>query len=399
MQTSTTFLPGDNYPGCMAASPEIRWNFDSAAGLPLGAAGRAALQNALGMGWADPRRLYHEGRVARQLLDLSRAAVANVLGVTPECVSFTASGTSAIGIGLAGLVRGPRAPGLLATAVEHSAVLRAADWLVGEPRLIPVDEFGTAHPQALVEVLEEAAAPVAAVAVQAANHELGTVQPLAGMHEATKAARVPLFVDAAAALGSAPLPPNWDVLAASAHKWGGPAGVGVLAVRPGVRWRPPGPVDEAEGGRVPGFPAVPLVAAAAAELEAAVRDLPRTTAQRRSQSEYLRAEIPRLITDSLVLGEPRERLPHILTVSFLFADGEELVRGLDRAGFAVSSGSACTSDTRRPSHILAAIGALTHGNVRISLPPGCPDEAIERFLVALPAAVSAARDRAEAAAR
>ncbi len=394
-----------NYPDGMPASSERRWNFDSAAGLPLGPAGRAALQAALGMGWADPRRLYHEGRVARQLLDVSRASVANVLGVPPDRVSFTASGTAAIGIGLAGLVRraGPppepaAAPRVLASAVEHSAVLRAADWLVGAPQLLPVDQFGMVDPASLWAALAEGIRP-AVVAVQAANHELGTVQPLAQLHEAAQAAGVPLFVDAAAALGSAPVPADWDVLAASAHKWGGPAGVGVLAVRPGVRWRAPGPVDEAEAGRVPGFTAIPLIAAAAAALEAAVRDQPQIAATRHRQTAHLRAAIPGLISDCLVLGAPDERLAHILTVSVLYADGEELVRELDRAGFAVSSGSACTSDTRRPSHILAAIGAVTHGNLRISLAPGCPDAAVERFLQVLPAAVRAARARAEAAAR
>jgi cysteine desulfurase len=273
--------------------------------------------------------------------------------------------------------------------VEHSAVLRAADWVAGgEPVLVPVDT------QARLEVegfAAAVAAPGVAVAcVQQANHEVGTLQPLAEAHATARAAGVPLVVDACAALGHVAAPSAWDVLAGSAHKWGGPAGVGVLAIRTGVRWRSPVPTDEA--GRRAGFPDVPAIVAAATALEEATAALAASAAQRSALVGRLRAALPRLADDVVVLGPDDGRLPHLTCCTVLYADGEVLVTELDRAGFAVSSGSACTADTRRPSHVLAAMGAVTHGNLRVSLPPGTTEADVDAFLAALPHAIAAARD-------
>ena len=178
---------------------------------------------------------------------------------------------------------------------------------------------------------------------------------------------MPLLVDAAASAGRLPVPPGWSLLAASARKWGGPPGVGVLVVRKGARWREPSPPDDRENRRVPGFPNVPAILSAAA--------LERFEAEREEADIALRALIDQIrdaAPDRARLGRvrrPGERLPHIVTFSCLYIDGEALVTELDQAGFSVSSGSACVSDTRQPSHVLAAMGALTHGNVRVSLAP------------------------------
>ncbi len=308
-------------------------SFDAASGLPLGPEARRALDAALDRGWADPARLHRDGRVARQLLDAARASVAARIGALPQEVVFTASGTQALHLGLLGLARGRRTVGttVVASAVEHSAVLRAADWVA--PGQDPV---------------------------------LVAIQPLEQVHEVAKAEGVPLLVDACAALGSLPATPHWDVLAGSAHKWGGPAGVGILAVRTGVRWRSPMPTDEA--GRWAGFPDVPGAVAAATALETATAALGRTSVHRARLLTILRERVPGLAPDILALGRPGSA-PHIVCFTVLWADGQTLVTELDRAGFAVSSGSACTADTRRPSHVLAAMGAITHGNLRVSLPP------------------------------
>ena len=194
---------------------------------------------------------------------------------------------------------------------------------------------------------------------------------------------MPLLVDACAALGSLPATPHWDVLAGSAHKWGGPAGVGILAVRTGVRWRSPMPTDEA--GRWAGFPDVPGAVAAATALEAATASLGQTSVHRARLLTILRERVPNLAPDIHALGRP-DSAPHIVCFTVLYADGEVLVTELDRAGFAVSSGSACTADTRRPSHVLAAMGAITHGNLRVSLPPDATEADVAGFLAALPAA-------------
>ena len=190
------------------------------------------------------------------------------------------------------------------------------------------------------------------------------------------------------------MPAGWSVLTASAHKWGGPPGVGVLAVRPDAGWRNPLPPDEREGGRVAGFENVPAVVAAAAALEAVLADAGREDARLRDLVDRLRAEVPRRVPDVEVVGDPVDRLPHVLTFSCLFVDGESLVGALDREGFAVSSGSSCTASTLEPSHVLVAMGALTHGNLRVSLPRGLDAAEVDRFLAVLPRVVQDLRDDA-----
>lgn len=371
-------------------------SFDAASGLPLVPSARRALEAALDRGWADPARLHRDGRVARQLLDAARASVADRIGALPQEVVFTASGTQALHAAILGLARGRRkvGPTVVASAVEHSAVLRAADWvMLGEdPVLIPVNPQGEVEVKAFRRAVRSSG--VALAAVQHVNHEVGAIQPLEAVHEAAQAAGVPLVVDACAALGSVPPTAHWDVLAGSAHKWGGPAGVGILAVRTGIRWRSPLPTDEA--GRWAGFPDVPGAVAAATALEQATADLGQTSVHRARLLTILRERVPGVAPDVLALGRA-DSAPHIVCFTVLYADGEVLVTELDRAGFAVSSGSACTADTRRPSHVLAAMGAITHGNLRVSLPPDATEGDVAGFLAALPGAIAAARASADRA--
>lgn len=372
--------------------------FDAASGLPLRPEGRRALDAALDHGWADPERLHRDGRVARQLLDAARSSVASSIGALPQEVSFTSSGTAAVQAGVLGVARGRRkvGSGVVTSAVEHSAVLRAAEWVTDgeQPTLVPVDSEGQVEVKAFRRAVRGDG--VAVACLQHVNHEVGTVQPLMEVHTVTAAAGVPLVVDACSSLGSLPAPTHWDVLAGSAHKWGGPAGVGVLAIRSAVRWRSPGPTDAT--GRGTGFPDVPAIVAAASALEAAVAELGRTQTQRSRLLTVLRERVPLVAPDVSVVGPGGGHAPHIVCFTVLYADGEVLVTELDRAGFAVSSGSACTSDTRQPSHVLAAMGAVTHGNVRVSLPPDVTEADIAEFLRALPAAISLARRSAEDAA-
>lgn len=333
--------------------------------------------------------------MSRQLLDAARSAIATCLATLPQHVIITGSGTQAIHVGLLGLARGRRKQGtrIVASAVEHSAVLRAADWAVerGEPELIPVSREGVVDVAAFGAALRSPG--VALAALQHVNHEVGTVQPLAQIHRVASHAGVPLLVDACAGLGSLPAPTAWDVLIGSAHKWGGPAGVGILAIKPGVRWRSPLPTDES--GRWAGFPDVPAVVAAATALENATAELARTSARREQLTALLREEVPHIADDIIVLGPEAPRAPHIVGFTVMYADGEALVSELDRAGFSVASGSACTADTRRPSHILVAMGAVTHGNLRVSLPPDAQERDVVDFLAALPAAIAKSRAAAD----
>ncbi len=356
-------------------------------------AARAAFLVAATEGWADPARPYAAGRRARLLLDAARESVAASLGARPDEVAFTASGTAAVHLGVAGLARGRARVGsaVVVSAVEHSAVLHAARRATGgtEPTTVPVTREGRVELAAYEAAVR--ADGVALACLQSANHEVGTVQPVAAVGAACRAAGVPLLVDAAASVGHAPVPPGWDVLTASAHKWGGPAGVGILAIRTGVRWRSPSPDDPREGGRVPGFPDVAGAVAAAAALEAVTADRDASTLRLAALVDRVRAAAPDLVPDVEVVGDPVDRLPHIVTFSCLYVDGEAILSALDRAGFAVSSGSACVADALVPSHVLAAMGVLTHGNVRVSLPYDVTAAEVERFLAVLPEAVARIR--------
>ncbi|MDH6227325.1 cysteine desulfurase [Streptomyces sp. MJP52] len=202
---------------------------------------------------------------------------------------------------------------------------------------------------------------------------------------------MPLLVDAAQSLAWGPVDGAWSLLAASAHKWGGPAGIGLLAVRKGVRFSPPGPSDERESGRAPGFENIPAAVAAAASLRAVRAEAAAEAARLRELTGRIRARVPELLTDVEVVGDPERRLPGIVTFSCLYVDGEALLHELDRAGFSVSSGSSCTSSTLMPSHVLKAMGVLSEGNVRVSLPAGTAAEDVEAFLDALPRVVSSVR--------
>lgn len=365
---------------------------DAASAEPLHPAAREVLLQALDSGWADPARLHHEGRTARLLLDNARAVLADAVGVRPDELYLTSSGTAAIHAGLPAVTAARRRVGttVVHSAVEHSAVLHAAA-AAGTPVEIGVDAYGAVDRSAFTEAIGRPG--VAVAALQAANHEVGTRQPVAQLAEAAAAAGVPLFVDAAAVVGREPVPAGWSVLTASAPKWGGPAGVGLLAVRKGTRLAPAWPADEREDGLSPGHPDVPAALAAAAALQARLREADELAELHRRWIDELRHRVAAGIPDVEVVGDPRDRLPHVLTFSCLYVDGEALVTALDAEGFAVSSGSACTASTLRPSHVLAAMGVLTHGNVRVSLGRSTTYQDVDRFATVLPRLVQ--RIRAE----
>jgi cysteine desulfurase len=222
---------------------------------------------------------------------------------------------------------------------------------------------------------------------------VGTEQPVAEVAALCQEAGVPLLVDAAQSLGWGRVEGAWSVLTGSAHKWGGPSGVGLLVVRKGVRFAAQGPADERESGRAPGFENIPAIVAAAASLRAVQAEAAQESVRLRELTERIRARVPQLVPDVEVVGDPGRRLPGIVTFSCLYVDGETLLHELDRAGFSVSSGSSCTSSTLTPSHVLKAMGVLSEGNVRVSLPVGTAEEDVERFLEVLPAAVAGVREK------
>ena len=383
---------------------------DAASGEPMDPVAREAYLAALDDGWADADRLYREGRRARLLLDAAREAVAQVLGARPDETVFTTSGTSAIHLGVAGITQGRSRVGrrIVTSAVEHSAVLHAAEFtanrLGGEHAIVPVTKLGRLQLDALAEVLNlgipTSSPSTALVCVQYANHEVGTIQPIERVWELCAEARtatgpgVPLLVDASATLGRIAPPEHWSALCGSARKWGGPAGVGVLAVRKGTRFAAAWPEDEREQGRSPGPVNVPAILAAAAALRAREAEREIVAAHHQELVELIRTRVAATVPDVEIVGDPEQRLPHIVTFSCLYASGEALLLELDRSGYSVSSGSSCTASTLTPSHVLEAMGVLSHGNVRVSLPWRITADEVERFLTDLPPIVAAVRAEA-----
>ncbi|MYQ38178.1 cysteine desulfurase [Streptomyces sp. LamerLS-316] len=369
--------------------------FDAASSAPLHPVARQALQASLDEGWADPARLYREGRRAALLLDAARETAAEAVGCRPDELVFTSSGTRAVHSGIAGVLSGRRRVGshLVLSAVEHSSVFHSAAALEaagGSFTEVPVDRTGAVDPSAYDRALRP---DTALACLQSANHEVGTEQPVVETAAICAEAGVPLLVDAAQSLGWGPVPGRWSLLTASAHKWGGPAGVGLLAVRKGVRFAPQGPVDERESGRAAGFENIPAIVAAAASLRAVRADAEAEAERLRALVNRIRTAVPELVPDVEVVGDPVRRLPHLVTFSCLYVDGETVLHELDRAGFSVSSGSSCTSSTLTPSHVLKAMGVLTEGNIRVSLPARTTEEEVGRFLDVLPGVVAEVRQR------
>ncbi|GHH01797.1 aminotransferase [Streptomyces lanatus] len=329
------------------------------------------------------------------LLDAAREAAAEAVGCRADELVFTSSGTRAVHSGVAGVLAGRRRVGrhLIVSAVEHSSVLHAADTHEadgGTVTQVAVDRGGAVSVQAYADALRP---DTALACLQSANHEVGTEQPVVEVAGVCREAGVPLLVDAAQSLGWGRVEGDWSVLTGSAHKWGGPSGVGLLVVRKGVRFAAQGPADERESGRAAGFENIPAIVAAAASLRAVRAEAAQEAVRLRELTERIRARVPRLVPDVEVVGDPARRLPGIVTFSCLYVDGETLLHELDRAGFSVSSGSSCTSSTLTPSHVLRAMGVLSEGNVRVSLPLGAAEDDVERFLEVLPGAVAGVREK------
>jgi cysteine desulfurase len=377
-------------PNPVPASVPLKY-LDAASGSPLHPVAREALLAALEDGWADPGRLHSPGRRARLLLDAARDAVAEVIGARPDEVSFTTGTAQSLQLAIEGATLGPRrTTTLVHSAVEHSAVLHAAARHRdggGTTVSVGVDHVGRVSTDSFVSAVYEHHA--AAAVLQMANHEVGTVQPVTAVSAALD--EVALIVDGAVSVGHAPIAEGWSILTGDARGWGGPGGVGLLAVRAGTRWSAPIPADGYEYGRVGGVPNVASIVAAAASLRAVEAEREETASRHRHLIDRIRHAVAASVPDVEVLGDPDDRLPHLVTFSCLYVDGEALLSELDRRGFAVSSGSSCTSSTLEPSHVLAAMGALTSGNIRISLGGDTASDDIDAFLAVLPGAVATVR--------
>ncbi|HEU4560193.1 MAG TPA: cysteine desulfurase family protein [Longimicrobium sp.] len=370
---------------------------DHAASAPVRREAREAMLPFLEGHFGNPSSIHRFGREARAALEEARATLAIVIGAAPGEIVFTRAGTEADSVAILGRARQLRGAPVVVGATEHKAVLASAHAAEDEGArviVLPVDANGVVSLDALDGALAERPA---VVSVMWANNEVGTLQPVAEIGARCRAAGVVFHSDAVQALGKVPVRADVvpvELLAFSAHKVGGPKGIGALYVRRGTHLKPllfgggqerglrPGTEDVA--GAV-GFAAA--ARAAEAEREGAMG---RIGALRDRLEAGLRERVPGLVVNAA--GAPR--LPTVSNLSIPGADPEALLMSLDLEGIAASSGSACSSGAVEPSHVLTAMGIpaeLAGPSVRFSLGWGTTDAEIDRVLEIFPAIVERVR--------
>lgn len=346
----------------------------------------------------DPTRRHREGRAARDLLESARAAVARAFGGDPDLLVMTSGATEAAHLAVLGSVRANRTrpARILSTAVEHSSVLAAADAAGVEHVRVAVDAQGVVQLDALEQELARGALLVNCMH---ANHEVGALQPVAEVAALCRRFDALLHVDAAQTAGRLPVTletTGADYLSVSAAKFGGGRGTGALLLSPRARLRALLGGDERERRRRAGMEHLPGVAAIAETLLQLAPVQPGGPAAANAARCHLlrralRTRLPSAVADLSVHGPPDDTIPHIVAVSALYCDGEALVSELDAAGFSVHSGSSCATTAGEPSHVLVAMGALTHGHVRVSLGPDVTQADIDGFIAAFAPAVARLR--------
>jgi len=347
-----------------------RVHLDHNATTPLRAEVRERWLEVLDSGVANASSLHTSGRAARDVVDRARAEVADALGADEDEITFTSGGTEANNLAIAGTLRaaGPDAT-VAVGANEHSSVLEAARALA-PTTLLPVDGEG----RIVLDALERALAaerPPALVCIMAANNEVGSLAPLDALGRLV-GGRAALHVDAVQALGRLPVRPReWraDTATFSAHKVGGPLGVGVLWHRRGRALVPSAHGGGQEGGLRPGTENAPAIAAAALAIRLAVREQAAYSARCAELARELWNELRAALPAARLLGPPidsTERLANTLSVLLPDVDGKVIVTRLDLEGLEVGAGSACASGSLEPSHVLLAMG-LDENDARSAL--------------------------------
>ena len=336
----------------------------------------------------DPGRVHTEGHLARAAVEHAREQVAALLGARPREVVFTSGATESIAAAVWGAA--PRGPHHVLTAVEHSAVRDAA--ALFDTTVVGVDRLGGVDPAAVAAAVRPG--QTAAVHVQWGNHEVGTVQPAAEVVAACRERGVLVHVDAAAAAGRVDVDfaaLGADLLSVSAHKLAGPQGVGALLVRRGLRLRPLLVGGEQERGRRAGTENVAGIVGFGAAAEWAAAALGAGEAGRcRALTDAALAGATAL-EGVVVYGDPAGRLPHIACLGVAGVEAEAVLLGLDQAGVAVHSGSACSSESLEPSPVLQAMGVEAERSLRVSVGWSTTPADVDAFVTALASVVARLR--------
>lgn len=368
---------------------------DHAATTPIDRQVFAVMQPYVAERFGNAGSVHQFGQAARGAVDEARAAVARLIGAQPKDIVFTSGATESNNAAIFGIVHASEMPGrhVITAATEHHAILEPCRWLARhgvEVTVLPVDRYGVVDPDAVRRAVRP---ETLLITIMHSNNEIGTLAPIAEIGRIARERGVHFHTDATQSVGIVPLDVdglNVDLLSMSAHKRYGPKGIGALYVRAGVRIEPFLHGGSQERGRRGGTENVPGIAgfgeAARIALERMTGDAPRIAALRDRLATGLGA-----IDGAMLNGHPSARLPGIVNVSFAEADSEALLLALDLDGIAASSGSACTSGSLEPSHVIAALGipeAHAMGTLRFSLGRWTTTEEIDAVLTALPKILS-----------
>ncbi|MFI7600889.1 cysteine desulfurase family protein [Actinoplanes sp. NPDC049681] len=354
----------------------------------------------------NPSSLHAAGRSARRLVEESRERIAAVLGARPSEVIFTSGGTESDNLATKGVywarrTADPRRNRVVASAVEHHAVMDSVDWLgTHEDAIVgwlPVDEAGRVDPATLAAAIDTHGDEITVVSVQWANNEVGTVQPVTELAALAAAAGIPFHTDAVQAVGQIPVDFAASGVAAmtvSGHKLGGPVGVGALLLGRDVAATPllhgGGQERDVRSGTLD----TPGVVAFAVAVEAAVKNQQEYAARVATLRDDLVARVRLAVPDAVYNGDPADRLPGNAHFSFPGCEGDALLLLLDAQGISCSTGSACSAGVAQPSHVLLAMGAdddRARSSLRFTLGHTSTEKDVDELLASLPGAVERAR--------
>ncbi len=349
----------------------------------------------------NPSSIHHQGRAALQALDDARELVAAVLGATMREIIFTSSGSEANNLAIKGVALAQQQRGkgrhLITSAIEHHAVLHTVEYLQAfgfEATILPVDRHGLIRPADLQAALRP---DTVLVSLMYANNEIGTIQPIAELGAICRAHDVPFHTDAVQAAGSLPLNVetlNVDLLTLTAHKFYGPKGVGALYVRRGTPLLPQINGGGQERRRRAGTENVPGIVGLAAALRRAEERREWYVAHCSNLRDRLIAGVLEQVPNTQLNGDLRQRLPNNVNLAFAGIEGESLLLLLDQHGICASSGSACTSGSLDPSHVLVACGLTPEqaiSSVRFSVGKDITAADIDLLLTLLPDMVARLR--------
>ena len=325
--------------------------------------------------FGNPSTIYSFGQETRKATDEAREKVANLIGASPEEIIFTSGGTEADNVALKGVAAALEKKGkhIVTSSIEHHAVLSTLKYL--EKRgykvsFLPVDEHGWLDPR---EVEEAITSQTVLISVMHANNEVGTIEPISEIGEIAQKAGIYLHTDAVQTIGKIKVNVDdlkVDLLSLSAHKFYGPKGAGALYVRKGTRIHPLLHGGYQERRRRAGTENVAGIVGLGKAAEIASKEMVQQSRRESNLRDRLEKMIRENINHCQLNGHPTQRLPNTLNVSFGFIEGESLILNLDLKGIAVSTGSACTSGSLEPSHVLMAMGVapeIAQGSIRFSL--------------------------------